>query len=66
MRKFIFILILNLILVSNTNAKNHNLNQINELNKLFSELGKINNIEDGDILDKKFGLCGINTQIKII
>ena len=53
MRKFIFILILNLILVSNTNAKNHNLNQINELNKLFSELGKINNIEDGDILEKK-------------
>ena len=53
MRKFIFILILNLILVSNTNAKNHNLNQINELSKLFSELGKINNIEDGDILEKK-------------
>ena len=53
MRKFIFILVLNLILVSSTNAKNHNLNQIYELNKLFNELGKINNIEDGDILEKK-------------
>ena len=41
MRKFIFILILNLILVSNTNAKNHNLNQINELNKLRTIAGRI-------------------------
>ena len=35
------------------NAKSHNLTQVNELNKLFNDLSKINNIQDGDILEKK-------------
>tara|TARA_B100001093_G_C26430587_1_gene843829 strand:+ start:162 stop:722 length:561 start_codon:yes stop_codon:yes gene_type:complete len=53
MKKIIYVLILNLILVLNVSAKNHNLAQVTELDKLFNELSKINNIFDGDILEKK-------------
>ena len=53
MKKIIYIIILNLILILNTYAKNHNLIQVAELNKLFNELSKINNVQDGDILEKK-------------
>ena len=53
MKKIIYIIILNLILILNANAKSHNLTQVNELNKLFNDLSKINNIQDGDILEKK-------------
>ena len=50
MKKIIYIIILNIILILNANAKSHNLTQVNELNKLFNDLSKINNIQDGDIL----------------
>ena len=53
MKKIIYIIILNLILILSANAKSHNLTQVNELNKLFNDLSKINNIQDGDILEKK-------------
>ncbi len=53
MKKIIYILILNLIFILSANAKNHNLNQVTELNKLFDDLSKINNAQDGDILEKK-------------
>ena len=53
MKKIIFILILNLIFTLNTSAKNHNLFQVAELDKLFNDLSKINNAQDGDILEKK-------------
>ena len=53
MKKIIYILILNLILILNANSKNYNLIQVNELKKLFNDLSKINNIQDGDILEKK-------------
>ena len=53
MKKIIYILIFNLIFILNTNAKNHNLIQVAELNKLFKDLSKINNAQDGDILEKK-------------
>ena len=52
MKKIIYILIFNLIFILNTNAKNHNLIQVAELNKLFKDLKKINNAQDGDILEK--------------
>ncbi len=53
MKKIIYILILNLILILNINAKNHNLIQVTELNKLFNDLSMINNAQEGDILEKK-------------
>ena len=53
MKKIIYILILNLILILNVNAKNHNLIQVAELNKLFNDLSMINNAQEGDILEKK-------------
>ena len=53
MKKIIFILILNLIFALNTSAKNHNLIQVAELDKLFNDLSKISNAQDGDILEKK-------------
>ena len=53
MKKIIYILILNLILILDVNSKNHNLTQVTELKKLFDDLSKINNIQDGDILEKK-------------
>ena len=53
MKKIIYILILNLILILNVNAKNHNLIQVAELNKLFNDLSMINNTQEGDILEKK-------------
>ena len=53
MKKIIYIIILNIILILNANAKSHNLTQVNELNKLFNDLSKINNTQDGDILEKK-------------
>ena len=53
MKKIIYILILNLILILDVSSKNHNLTQATELNKLFDDLSKINNIQDGDILEKK-------------
>ena len=43
MKKIIYIIILNLILILNANAKSNNLTQVNELNKLFNDLSKINN-----------------------
>ena len=52
MKKIIYILILNLILILNVNAKNHNLIQVAELNKLFNDLSTINNPQEGDILEK--------------
>ena len=64
MKKIIYIIIFNLIFILSINAKNHNLVQVTELNKLFDDLSKINNAQDGDVLEKKFGLFGINTQIK--
>ena len=48
MKKIIYIIILNIILILNANAQSHNLTQVNELNKLFNDLSKINNIQDGD------------------
>ena len=53
MKKIIYILLLNLIFVLNTNANNHNLTQVAELNKLFDDLSMINNPQDADILEKK-------------
>ena len=53
MKKIIYILIINLIFVLNTNANNHNLTQVAELNKLFDDLSMINNPQDADILEKK-------------
>ena len=53
MKKIIYVLILNLVLILNANAKSHNLAQVAELNKLFKDLSKANNAQDGDILEKK-------------
>ena len=53
MKKIIYILILNLIFLLNSNAKNHNLIQVAELNKLFDDLSMINNPQEADILEKK-------------
>ena len=53
MKKIIYILILNLILILNANSKNHNLIQVAELNKLFNDLSMANNPQEGDILEKK-------------
>tara|TARA_Y100000590_G_C15491998_1_gene928121 strand:+ start:196 stop:756 length:561 start_codon:yes stop_codon:yes gene_type:complete len=53
MKKIIYILILNLVLSFSVYASTYSFKQINELNKLFSKLGKIDNIEDADILEKK-------------
>ena len=53
MKKIIYILILNLVLILNVNSKSHNLIQVAELNKLFNDLSKANNAQDGDILEKK-------------
>ena len=53
MKKIIYILIFNLIFILNINAKNHNLVQVAELKKLFDDLSKINNAQDGDVLEKK-------------
>ena len=51
--KQIILIISLFFLTSNVYAKNHNLIQVAELDKLFNELSKINNIQDGDILEKK-------------
>ena len=53
MKKIIYILIFNLIFILSINAKNHNLIQVAELNKLFDDLSKISNAQDGDVLEKK-------------
>ena len=53
MKKIIYILIFNLIFILSINAKNHNLVQVAELKKLFDDLSKINNAQDGDVLEKK-------------
>ena len=53
MKKILSILILNLVLICSVYASTHNSNQIIELDKLFNKLGKIDNVEEADILEKE-------------